>query len=143
MRGESKFITDDELLYRRIPAHFYDPQKVPPVMLVAFRPSESDKTGLSLDRDIFVTPEQSAAYGREGRSFYVAVLCAEDLRTCGMEVNPKPLPGKPGHAEISNLTHENRDGVRQKEWRDILATRLCREILGPFPGKAKPPEKKG
>ncbi|MBN1554661.1 MAG: hypothetical protein JXA11_07940 [Phycisphaerae bacterium] len=137
MRGELQTIADDEILYRRIPVNYYDPQSVPPIMMVAFRPNEHDKTGLSLDRKLFVTPEESAAFGREGCEFYIAVLCAKDLRDCGMEVNPKPLPGKPGHAEISNLTYDNKKGIRQKEWRDMLATRLCREIMGPFPGKTK------
>ena len=126
-------IDDDELLFRRVPvsAGWYRPDQAPALEAEAFRPNKSDSTGVSLFREKYTTIEQ-AARGRPGKSYYVAVLRAGDLRNAGMKVDPRPLEGSPGHAEIGNLTYENRRSRQAVEWRFLLAERLCLRVEGPF-----------
>ena len=125
-------VDDDELLYRRIPAHWYDPQskKVSPE---AFAPHKTnDPTGLSVWRGSFVQLAQIAAGPRSDRQYYVAVLRAGDVRRLGLQVEARPLPGgPPGHAEITSLTSQNR-----KTNECLEATKALSEIVikvhGPF-----------
>lgn len=67
-----------------------------------------------------------------GKSYYVALLRAADIRAAGMDVVPKPLPDDPGHAEIPELTYENRKSKQAIEWRTLLAEKLFLQIEGPF-----------
>jgi hypothetical protein len=50
----------------------------------------------------------------------------------GMSVSPRPLDNAPGHAEIENLTYENRKVRKPIEWRHLLAEELCLRVEGPF-----------
>jgi hypothetical protein len=126
-------IDDDELLFRRVPvsAGWHHPDQKPVLEPEAFRPNKNDSTGISLFREKYTTIEE-AARGRPGRSYYVAVLRAGDLRASGMDVVPRPLEGSPGHVEIGNLTYENRKSRQAVEWRFLLAERLCLRVEGPF-----------
>lgn len=73
-------VADHELLYRRIPAAsgFYDAQVDPNPSSLAFRPTKSDTTGLSLSRAKYKSVEETGR-GREGKRYFVAVLRAGDL----------------------------------------------------------------
>ena len=134
MSDGSEPIEDDEILYRRIPASagFYDPSLGTYVSPLAFRPAAVDTTGLSLSRAKYKTIQQ-AARGRKGKSYYVAVLCAGELRRAGMEVVPRPLFDDPGHCEIVQLTFNDRRAMPFAEWQVLLAERLCLRVEGPFP----------
>ncbi|MBI1826614.1 MAG: hypothetical protein HYR83_09540 [Planctomycetes bacterium] len=113
--------------------HWYDPGSNLTPSPEAFRPKVRDKTGLSLFRANFVTPEKLAQNDRNAR-FYVAILCERELRELGLEIIPKPNPtGPPGHCEIPELRYENRRETRSEEFQVALATMLCVEILGPLP----------
>src|SRR5437879_9708207 len=92
----SEPVADDELLYRRIPAslNLYDRNSEPALLPDAFRPNANDTTGLSLYRSKYKSIEE-AARGREGNTYYVAVLRAGDLRSAGIDIAPRPLPGDP------------------------------------------------
>jgi hypothetical protein len=131
---ETEPITDDELLYRRIPAalNLYDPHAKPHLLPDAFRPNQNDVTGLSVYRAKFKSVEE-AAQGREGKSYYVAVLRTGDLRARGIEVVPRPIAGDPGHAEIPGLTYQNRKTDQALEWKLLLAQQLCLRVDAPFP----------
>jgi len=120
-------VGDDELLYRRIRKDLYSEAGPSPD---AFRPTRHDETGLSVYRAA-LTSLTKAASGSPGKTYYVAVLRAGDLRNIGIVVTPAPLQDDPGHAELTNLTASNR---RTAETADITAqmTRICREIHGPF-----------
>ncbi len=137
-------VADDEILYRRIPAAsgFYDPLVDPHVSPLAFRPTTSDSTGLSLSRAKYQTL-QAAGRGREGRRYYVAVLRARDLRRAGMEIVPSPLENDPGHCEIADLTFANRRAMPLAEWQALLAEQLCLRIEGPFPQDFDPHQMDG
>jgi len=127
-------IADDELLFRRIPAslNLYDPQCLPPLLPDAFRPNANDTTGLSVYRSKYKSVEETA-HGREGKTYYVAVLRAGDLRKVGIEVVPRPREADPGHAEIRGLTFDNRRTDQSIEWKSLLAQKLCIRVEGPFP----------
>lgn len=86
-----------------------------------------------MHRAKYKTIEQ-AAKGRPGRTYYVAVLRAGDLRANGIDVVARPREGDPGHAELPGLTYENRRTDRSLEWKNILSQRLCLRVEGPFQG---------
>jgi hypothetical protein len=89
----SEPVSDDELLYRRIPTStgWYDANRVPPLEPEAFRPNRNDQAGISVARAKYKSVDQ-AAIGRAGKAYFVAVLRAGDLRAAGMEVAARPLP---------------------------------------------------
>lgn len=79
-------VEDDEILCRRIPFQWYDPQKSSPITAVAFTPNKNDDDGISLWRKKGKkTCEAVAATGRVGKRYYVALLRAGDLREYGIE----------------------------------------------------------
>ena len=129
-------IADDELLYRRVPtsAGWYDPETCL-LKPEAFGPHKTqDATGLSVSRAKYKSIEE-AAKGRAGKSYYVAVLRAGDLRRNGITIIPRPeVLGAydPGHAELPDLDSANRKSDRTLE-RQRLLVQLCLEVEGPFP----------
>ena len=78
------------------------------------------------------TKQASRSYDR-GKRYYVAVLRAGDLRSRGLQVVPRVEGHAPGHAEIPQLTYESRKEGEAKEAEQLLARKLCLEILGPLP----------
>jgi hypothetical protein len=124
-------IDDEELLYRRVPAStgWYSPEAG--LSPQAFAPHKTlDATGLSVYRGKYKSVED-VARGRPGRSYYVAVLRAGDLRAKGIEVVPRPAPGDPGHAELCQLHSRNRKTAETLERQRILAA-VCLRVEGPF-----------
>lgn len=130
-------IADHELLYRRIPVSqgYYDPAVDLNPSPMAFKPTRDDASGLSVYRAKYKTIE-AAAQGRPGKSYYVAVLRAGDLRAIGIDAVPQPLEADPGHAGIAGLTYENRKRMPYLEWQTLLAEQLCLRIEGPFSSRA-------
>ena len=135
--AETESITDDEILFRRIPEsqNWYDPNRDLPVSPEAFLPRRHDTTdemGISLWRAKYITLE-GASRGWPGKSYYVAKLRAGDLRRQGIQVVATPhLGSERGHASIPELNYENRKSERVKELGLLLALRLCLEVKGPF-----------
>ena len=131
--GDTEPITDDELLYRRIPVstRWYEPAISPRPQMKAFSPTAQDKTGLSLRRAKCVTIEE-AARGREGKAYYVAVLNVGQIRAAGMSVISRPVDGQPGHVEIPELTYANHKTTGALESERLLAGELCLRVAGPF-----------
>lgn len=129
-------IADDEFLYRRVPASQNwvtpDAKTVDPL---AFRPRESDSTGLSLARALYESAQQSATRGSIGRQFYIAVLSVRRMRAAGVEITPRPLESHPGHVEVAELTFENRRTDRSRELVQCLRDCVI-AIEGPFDGHA-------
>ena len=128
-------ILDDEILYRRVPVsmEWYDREKNPPLNYFAFCPTKNDKTRLSVYRGKYKTAQQVAASLRPGARYYVAELRAGDLLSKKISVVPAPLPDDPGHAEIPDLTYQNKDTSRAIEIQKTLAEELCLCVHGPFP----------
>ncbi|MHB8900102.1 MAG: hypothetical protein ACYC6Y_15240 [Thermoguttaceae bacterium] len=123
-------IADDELLFRRVPLIWYD--QIKGVSPQAFQPRKDDRTGISVSRRKY-TPPNEAARGRPGNSYYLAVLRAGDLRQIGVQIEPRPLSGNPGHAEVVSMNAGNRKATETIE-RQSKLVELCREVLGPFDG---------
>lgn len=128
-------IADDETLYRRIPEFpesHYQPDSDRPLAWVAFRPNERDVDGLSVWRAKYVTLEQAAS-GRSGKSYYVVLLKAGELRELGCVVVPTPDVGT-GHASITNMSSnsyaENKNDVRNMAER--IAAAFASHVEGPF-----------
>ncbi|MCD4825081.1 MAG: hypothetical protein K8S55_10765 [Phycisphaerae bacterium] len=134
MSEEAGIIEDDELLYRRVPVQpsYYDPDKGPNPGSRAFHPGEHDETGISVFRANYIRPEQVAQNDR-GKRYYIAVLRAGDLRDRGIRVVPKNSGHPPGHAELPDLTYENRRAITVRKAEVLLSQKLCIEILGPLP----------
>ncbi len=130
----SEAVEDHETLFRRIPVAcgFYDPLLDAKPSPIAFRPTQQDRTGLSIYREKYKSIEQVGC-GRAGKKYFVAVLNAGDLRQLGMDVVPRPLENDPGHCEIADLTYANRKGMPYAEWQALLAEKLCIRIEGPYP----------
>lgn len=131
MEDESEPIADDEVLYRRVPAStgWYSPDSG--LKPEAFAPHKTnDATGLSISRKKHKTVEE-AARGQPGKSYYVVILRAGDLRKQGIAVEPRPLPGDPGHAELPELNSSNRKTSETLERQRILVS-LRLGVEGPF-----------
>lgn len=127
-------ITDDEIVYRRIPAsqNWYDPKLNAPPSFRAFRPNEKrDATGLSMERARYTTPCACAENDR-GKFYYIAVLRVGDLRKAGIKVVPKTDPPHgPGHVELPDIRSSNRKETEEQQL--VLAEKLCLRVEGPFP----------
>ncbi|MDY7009862.1 MAG: hypothetical protein SVV80_03830 [Planctomycetota bacterium] len=135
MGDGSEPMEDDEYLYRRILLQYFNPSQGSEPSPKAFRPRKHDETGLSVFRAKYVTPEQVAQNDR-GKRYYVARLRAGDLRDNGIKVVPRIEGHEPGHAELPDLTYDNRSTDVGEEAQQLLARRLCLEVLGPFPRQA-------
>ena len=135
MGDDSEPIEDDELLYRRVQLVHFDPSQGPCPSPQAFRATAHDETGVSVFRAKFTTVEDVVRNDR-GKSYYVAVLRAGNLRANCIDVVPKPQEDRPGHAELPGLTYENRKSDTSEEARQLLARKLCLQMLGPFPESA-------
>ena len=133
-RNDAEPIADDELLYRRIPrsSGWHDPAIDAQPSPLAFRPRDDDTTGLSIVRGEPFNTVEGAAHGPSKKGYYVAVLRAGDLRQRGIVIEPKPIPGIRGHAEIVNLTVANRDTDNARSMMVVLAHELCLRVEGPF-----------
>lgn len=129
-------VADSEELYRRIPVsqNWYDPALKAPPSPRAFRPHpKRDTTGLSVFRAKYVSPEQLCQNMRDDQ-YYVAVLRTGDLREHGLKVVAVPVEDMPGHAEIPDLKSDTRKATEELQL--LLAHKLCRAVLGPFPSRA-------
>ncbi|MBL8695603.1 MAG: hypothetical protein JNJ88_16035 [Planctomycetes bacterium] len=133
---ERDFITDDEVLYRRIPQSQVSFDSIPRPSKESCRPGDADVLGLSVFRAAFVRPEELGSLVKP-KAYYVAVLSVRKLRELGIAVRPDALcSGLPGHAILPGLTAEGR-GTNEQH---VLAARLAAEVveaplLGPFEPK--------
>jgi hypothetical protein len=122
-------VADDELLYRRIPVSmgWYSGGTVSPE---AFDPRPDETTGISVFRAKYKSIAD-AGIGKSKKGYYVAVLCASELRQNEIEIEPRPLEGEPGHAELPGLTCENRLTTESLERKQCLS-KLVLRVEGPF-----------
>ncbi len=125
----SEPIADDELLYRRVPVSkgWYDANGLSPE---AFDPRLDELSGISVYRAKLMSIED-AARGKSKKGYWVAVLRAGDLRNQGIKVVPRPEPDDPGHAELPDLTCENRLTIPAQECK-LRLSQLCLRVEGPF-----------
>ncbi len=125
-------VTDDELLYRRIPVSrdWFDPELHAPPSPKAFRPLEKfDTTGLSMNRAKFYSHPREVAANDRGSKYWVASLRAGDIREKGMRVITRPDPRGPGHVEIPELRSDNR---RTTDELQLTLAELTLRVDGPY-----------
>ena len=109
MPNQSDPVTSDEFVLRRIPNNkdWYESSLPEPVQRVAFQPSKRDTDGLSIFRQLFVTPAQLAQAGPNPAGYYVARLRVADLHDLGLSVIAAPQNNQPdGHAIIPELSYQ-------------------------------------
>ena len=141
MKDEREPVTDDEFVLRRVSV---DPNVVNfdlrnPVQRVAFEPHKKrDINGISVFRELFVSPEKLAAAGPSEAGYYIVRLLVSRITALGLTVVPDPDNAPlPGHALVPELDAASmRDVARRptsKEFQLKLAN-LARpgDILGPF-----------
>ena len=121
-----------EFVLRRIHPNHIDAQLNPAVQRVAFQPSPKDTDGLSVYRELFVTPQRVAMAGRQGVQYHIARLGVSDLLRIGVSVKPSPRTDElPGHAIIPELTVQNAKHPQSKELQRELAVLASRTIVYP------------
>jgi hypothetical protein len=119
---EKEPVDDSEFVYRRIHPNFHDATLPIAVGLEAFRPSQSDVTGLSVLRARFAQPQDLFANRDPAKvsRYYVARLPVRDLHRLGLTVVPEPIPGGPaGHAVIPELSWPAYQAQKQ-HWKAVL-----------------------
>lgn len=126
--SDDPLITDDELLYRRIPLH-------PPEMIQEtdvpgeFRPSSGNfrsEGPLSVDRSSLSSPEQTRDRAKP-TVFHVAGVQAKVARQCGCRIVKDPLPDNPAHVLIFG-DHESGTGALSGKQTKTIA-RVARIVL--------------
>lgn len=139
MSAGSEPISDDEVVYRRVPASpnpgWYDPSQSDKPSPYAFRANQHDSDGRSLARKKYASAEEACAKGREGKDYFVVELRAGDLAERGLTLKPAPLDEDPGHCILTDIRAENARIDEVHQLRLLLAEELTRDVLGPFPGK--------
>lgn len=125
-------ITDDELLYRRIPVsmNWYENGQLSPE---AFDPRPDEHSGISIYRAKYKSLEE-VARGKSKKGYFVAVYRSGELRANGIEVVPRPVTADgwdAGHAEIPALTSTNRETTLALEAKLTLA-QIAIQVVGPF-----------
>lgn len=123
-------LSDDEVLYRRIPLDFYDRESSNPPYRDSFRPSPRDTNGLSLFRAKHHAPRDIAPSTR--KPYWLICVTVASLRAAGLSPVPKPTHVHTGHVEIPELTFANRKDKTSEELQLKLVESLWQEILGPF-----------
>ncbi|NQV25708.1 MAG: hypothetical protein HQ518_15225 [Rhodopirellula sp.] len=131
-------VSDDEIIYRRVPAR---PQWCIPgdpvqITVDAFSPLKSTKDrlgdvdGLSVTRakssanPSFATPADVAGAGPSPAGYFVLELRVSDLQKLGLSVVPDPKPDNPGHALIPEI-HE---AVRKQAATKALQNSLVQNV---------------
>ena len=75
---------------------------------------------------------EATAKGRPGKIYYVAEMMASDVRDKGITVEPRPIDGDPGHAELPQLNAGNRKDTQTLTLQGILADLCTGKVHGPF-----------
>lgn len=127
---ESERIATDEILLRRIPFAVWDDGKCD-VSPQAFRPSSSDKDGISLFRDAclaspfdflneIVSLDKRNACGVAG----VEVIEVHRVESLRLHVTAKPIESTPGHVVIPelNCNDYDRKGPKKDAIKNAMAT---------------------
>src|ERR1043165_1206558 len=129
-------ITDDEFVFRRIPAsmNWYNREVSEFSSPQAFTPITHDRDGLSLVRAKYMSAEECGATGMEGRQFYVAIFSVRVLREHNIIVEPDPQEGNPGHCLIPSMIYSNRDSDATIE-QAARMSQIAIQIDGPFWGR--------
>lgn len=117
-RSESDPISPNEWLLRRVPNKWYDSSLEAPFERLAFRPNQLDDDGISLFREMFVSPKDISISGRKP-PYTVARIRASSIKGLGLEITATPDPSQPpGHVSLPDLSlsERNNDSKKSKEF---------------------------
>lgn len=138
-------LSPDEYVLRRV---FTSPENklvnlgLPqPLSRGAFKPNKNDTLGISVFRELFVTPLRVAKKGTKGPNcYYVVRLRVSDLRAAGFNAIPDPQTDQlPGHTLIPeiNFTSLQNDKEQSKELQLKLANLVTLNDIVFKPGQHK------
>lgn len=135
-RRDTDAIDPREWLLRRIPHAYLDRSASPPVSRAAFRPNSTDTDGISLFREMFLSPKRLSATGKKA-PFLVVRLRASDVVGLGLSLDASPDSKQPpGHSHVPELTDAEmkRDKEQSKTYQFGLQfccnVAYCPKILG-------------
>lgn len=132
MPDENDPVLPTEYVLRRIvnQKDFYDATLDQPVVRTACCPTKNDVDGLSVFRELFVSPEEVAAAGTNPAGYYVAKLLVADILDLGLTVIPDPKPEQlEGHSLVPELTYVITHEKATKKWAKDK-TRALAELAG-------------
>ena len=135
-------LSPDEYILRRVPASpgnkLINLDLPRPLDRTAFRPNKNDIFGISVFRELFVTPLRIAKKGRKGpNSYYVVRLRVSDVRAAGFNAIPDPQTDQlPGHTLIPEI-NLGTDKERSKELQLKLANLVTLNDIVFKPGQHK------
>lgn len=141
MKDEHEPVTDDEFVLRRVSeksgAVNLDSQNL--IQRVAFEPHKTrDTNGISVFRELFVSPEELAAAGPSEAGYYIVRLPVSRITALGLTVVPDPDNAPlPGHALVPELDAASMRDVARRPTSKKFQYRLANlarpeDILGPF-----------
>jgi len=103
-RTEHEPIDPKEWLLRKVPSNSYDSSLDVPFTRVAFRPRDYDLDGISLFREMFVSPKDISATGMSA-PYTVARIRALSMIIASLEIDASPDSSQPpGHASVPKLS---------------------------------------
>jgi hypothetical protein len=111
-KTENDPLSDDEFVLRTIHKNQYKSGRPFPVASAQCQPHPTDKDGLSVYRECFVSPRDLAMWGAKGGNYYVARVSVAVLRAppfnLTIDPTPDPDPTRPrGHSSIRELSIGN------------------------------------
>ena len=116
-------VSPDEYVLRRVPTCWFNKSAlIEPVQRVAFAPNlERDVEGISVFREIFVTPNEVARYGPKGlNGYYVVRFLAADIFALGLSIIPDPQEDQPqGHTVIPGLNSASMSGGNKQRAKEL------------------------
>lgn len=108
MPNQDDPVTPDENVLRRISNNkdWVNLSLAISVQRVAFKPFTRDTDGLSVFRELFVTPYQVATAGPNSNGYYVARLNVNSINDLGLNIVPDPQEDQlQGHALMPELSY--------------------------------------
>ena len=106
LQSEYDPIGRDEWLLRRVPAksNYHNPKLTPAFQRACFVPNENDTDGISLFREMFLSPRSLSKIGRKP-PYIVARVKASVFIDGAMTLNSTPDPAEPpGHVSIPEIS---------------------------------------
>lgn len=128
-------ISDDEILYRRIPENSVTKPGVE-IPFDAFTPNKKyDEDGISFTRAKYSTAEEAARPldRKTEKRYYILAVKAKDLSRLGIRIKPDSLAGNRGHCVLPQLNAADERSNAVLRWRkSILDSLDPLAIEGPF-----------
>ena len=122
-RAESDAIRPSEWLLRRIPHDYFDAELASPIQRAAFRPTDRDVDGISLFREMHLSPKDLSSTGTKA-PYVVGRIRASEIERIGLTLLPTPDPTQPpGHVSVPQLNTKSMkiNKSESKEYQFALA----------------------